>query len=227
MNRYLVLIVLVTLLVSSVSLGQEAEGIGQHGRKTLNVLKIKTPATIDGVLDERVWQEADVATSFLQKDPHEGRPATEPTEVRVLYDGENLYFGVHCLDSDPDGILARELRRDNPLENDDTFTIILDTFHDHRNAFLFRINPRGTQYDALITEEDRLVYASWDERWEVETHIHDQGWSAEIKIPLAWIRFSSSHESVVFGMGLERGIRRKNEFTYWNNFRRDFNFSQI
>jgi len=156
MNRYLVLIVLVTLLVSSVSLGQEAEGIGQHGRKTLNVLKIKIPATIDGVLDERVWQEADVATSFLQKDPHEGRPATEPTEVRVLYDGENLYFGVHCLDSDPDGILARELRRDNPLQNDDTFAIILDTFHDHRNAFLFRINPRGTQYDALITEEDRL-----------------------------------------------------------------------
>ncbi len=227
MNRYLVLIVLVTLLVSSASLGQEAEGIGQHGRKTLNVRKIETPATIDGVLDERVWQEADVATGFLQKDPHEGRPATEPTEVRVLYDGKNLYFGVHCLDSDPDGILARELRRDNPLQNDDTFTIILDTFHDHRNAFLFRINPRGTQYDALITEEDRLVNASWDERWEVETHIHDQGWSAEIKIPLESIRFSSSHESVVFGMDFERVLRRKNEFTYWNNFRRDFNFSQI
>ncbi|MCZ6879398.1 MAG: DUF5916 domain-containing protein, partial [Acidobacteria bacterium] len=94
--------------------------------------------------------------------------------------------------------------------------------------FLFRINPRGTQYDALITEEGRDVNVSWDERWEVETRIEEDGWTAEIRIPLSSIRFStSSGESTTFGVDFERIIRRKNEFIYWNNFSRDFDFHQV
>lgn len=227
-KRWSSLAKVVTFLVAVAS-SVQAQDVepGQHGRRLLRVLRVEHPPQLDGILDEPSWQRADVARNFIQQDPREGMPATEPTEVRVLYDGQNLYFGVFCFDSQVDGILARELRRNNSFRNDDSFSIILDTFHDHRNAFLFRINPRGTQFDALITEEGRDVNSSWEERWEDETYIHDEGWSAEIKIPLKSIRFAPSREAPVFGVDFARVIRRKNEFTYWNNYSRNFNFHQV
>ncbi len=201
---------------------------GQHGRNSLTLTQTEQPVVLDGRLDEESWNKADVIENFLQRDPEEGMPASERTEVRVLYDQENLYFGVRCFESRAEGILATELRRDNDFANDDSFAVILDTFHDHRNAFLFRINPRGTQYDALITEEGRDINVGWDEKWEVETSIDEEGWSAEIQIPLNSIRFaSSSGEEMTFGADFERIIRRKNEFTYWNNFSRDFNLHEV
>jgi len=204
---------------------QDLPASGQHGRRSLTIFQIQEAPVLDGRLDEQVWQDAPVADRFVQRDPNEGMPATEDTEVRALYDAENLYFGIRCFDTRAEGILATELRRDNNFNNDDSFAIILDTFHDHRNAFLFRINPRGTQYDALITDEGRDVNADWDEKWEVETQMNEEGWTAEIKIPLQTIRFSSSSES--FGIDFERVIRRKNEFSYWNNYSRNFSFQQI
>ncbi len=218
----------ITLFLAVASSGQ-AQDVepGQHGHRPLRVLRVEQPPKLDGILDEPAWQQAEVARDFIQQDPSEGMPATESTEVRVLYDGGNLYFGVICFDTNRDGILARELRRDNSLQGDDSFAIILDTFHNHRNAFLFRINPRGTQFDALITEEGRVVNSAWEERWEDETYIHDEGWSAEIKIPLKSIRFAPSREAPVFGVDFERVIRRKNEFAYWNNYSRNFNFNQV
>ncbi|MCZ6877857.1 MAG: DUF5916 domain-containing protein, partial [Acidobacteria bacterium] len=197
----------------------------QHGSRSITISHIQEAPVLDGFLNEQVWQDAAVAGEFVQRDPHEGMPVSERTEVRALYDQENLYFGIRCFDSQADGILATELRRDNAFANDDTFTIILDTFHDHRNAFLFKINPAGTQYDALITEEGRDINADWDEKWEVETQVDEEGWTAEIKIPLASIRFSSA--TTEFGIDFERVIRRKNEFSYWNNYRRSFNFRQL
>ena len=227
-KRWSLLAKVVTVLVAlASSLQAQDSEQSQHGRRPLRVLRVEQPPQLDGILDEPAWQQAEVASDFLQEDPSEGMPATESTEVRILYDGANLYFGVICFDSDRDGILARELRRDNTLRSDDSFAIILDTFHDHRNAFLFRINPRGTQFDALITEEGRVVNSAWEERWEDETSIHDQGWSAEIKIPLKSIRFAASQAEPVFGIDFERVIRRKNEFTYWNNYSRNFNFNQV
>jgi len=219
---------LLLLFLQPFLMGQDTPEGQQHGRKWLNITLKEGPLVLDGKLDEEAWNQSNVVGDFKQKDPNEGMPATEKTEVRALYDGENLYFGIRCLDSQPEGILARELRRDDRFGNDDSFAVILDTFHDHRNAFLFRINPRGTQYDALITEEGIDVNVSWDEKWEVETSIDEEGWSAEVQIPLKSIRFSSSvAESMTFGVDFERIIRRKNEFTYWNNFNRDFNFHQV
>ena len=197
----------------------------QHGSKSVTISHIQEAPVLDGLLNEQAWQDAAVAGEFVQRDPDEGMPVSERTEVRALYDQENLYFGIRCFDSQAEGILATELRRDNAFANDDTFTVILDTFHDHRNAFLFKINPAGTQYDALITEEGRDINADWDEKWEVETQVDEEGWTAEIKIPLATIRFSSA--TTDFGIDFERVIRRKNEFGYWNNYRRSFNFRQL
>jgi len=204
---------------------QDLPASGQHGRRSLTILQIQEAPVLDGRLDEQAWQDAPVADQFVQRDPDEGMPATEKTQVSALYDAENLYFGIRCFDTRAEGILATELRRDNNFENDDSFAIILDTFHDHRNAFLFRINPRGTQYDALITDEGRDVNADWDEKWEVETQMDEEGWTAEIKIPLQTIRFSASSER--FGIDFERVIRRKNESSYWNNYSRNFSFQQI
>ena len=193
----------------------------------LQVLPVEQGPTIDGVFDEPEWQAAPLAGEFLQRDPDEGSAATERTEVRVLTDGTSLYFGIRAFDSDPSGILAEELRRGSNFANDDTFTILLDTFHSHRNAFLFRINPRGTQYDALITNEGREVNTDWNERWESETQITNEGWTAEIRIPLTSLRFPQTAAGLVFGVDFERVIRRKNEFTAWSNFGRNFNFNQI
>ena len=219
---------LVLFLLEPVSLGQQDASSGrQHGRRSLAIVRVATPPTLDGLLNEEVWRNAPVAGDFLQRDPHEGMAASEQTEVQVLYDSENLYFGVMCSDSQAGGILATELRRDNRFNNDDSFAIILDTFHDHRNSFLFRVNPKGTQYDALITEEGRDVNANWDEKWEVETQVNEEGWSAEIKIPLKSIRYSTALENPTFGIDFERVIRRKNEFDRWNNYSRNFRFNQV
>ena len=219
---------LLLLFLQPILMGQDDPQDQQHGRKRLNLTLLEGPLVLDGKLDEEAWSRSQVVGDFTQEDPNEGMPASEATEVRALFDGENLYFGVRNFDSQPEGIRATELRRDDSFGNDDSFAVILDTFHDHRNAFLFRINPRGTQYDALITGEGIDVNVSWDEKWEVETSIDEEGWSAEIQIPFKSIRFASSSEGEVsFGVDFERIIRRKNELTYWNNFSRDFDFHEV
>jgi hypothetical protein len=216
------------LFLQPILSAQSTQADQQHGKNWLDLRDSGGPLVLDGKLDEEAWSQADEANVFTQRDPDEGMPATEKTRVRVLYDKENIYFGVQCWDSQAEGILATELRRDNSFENDDSFAIILDTFHDHRSAFLFRINPRGTQYDALITDEGRDVNSNWDEKWVVEARMDEEGWFAEIQIPLKSIRFSStSGEDSSFGVDFERVIRRKNELSYWNNFSRDFNFMQV
>ena len=222
-----VVFVLILLGFSIVLAAQQTLERDVPEERVLQVLRVEQGPTLDGIFDEPEWQAAQLAGEFLQRDPDEGSAATEPTEVRVLTDGTNLYFGVRALDSDPTQILGRELRRGSQFANDDTFTILLDTFHSHRNAFVFRINPLGTQYDALITNEGREVNPDWDERWESETQITDEGWTAEIRIPLTALRFSQSSEGMVFGLDFERIIRRKSEFTAWSNYRRDFEFYQI
>ena len=219
--------VLILIVFPIVLVAQQTPDRDIPGEHVLQVLHVERGPTLDGIFDEPEWQAAQMAGGFLQRDPNEGSLATEPTEVRVLTDGTNLYFGVRALDSDPSRILARELRRGSTFGNDDTFTILLDTFHSHRNAFLFRINPLGTQHDALITNEGREVNPDWDERWESEGQITDEGWTAEIRIPLTALRFPKSAEGLVFGVDFERVIRRKSEFTYWSNYSRNFNFYQI
>ncbi|MEO5895553.1 MAG: carbohydrate binding family 9 domain-containing protein [Vicinamibacterales bacterium] len=198
-----------------------------HRGKSVTIVKVGKAPLVDGILDEAAWQLAAPAEGFMQRDPHEGAPSTETTSVRVVSDGKNLYFGVLCADSDPAGILSRELRRDAELANDDTFAIILDTFHDHRNGFLFRVNPQGAQFDALIADEGRHVNTTWDEEWQVETRLDAQGWTAEIRIPLRAIRFAASDAGAAFGMDFERVIRRKNELSYWNSYDRNYTFQQL
>ena len=178
--------------------------------------------TLDGVLDEPVWQKTQLNRAFLQREPQEGEPSTENTEFRLLFDQKNLYIGVICYDKEQDEVLATERQRDGRMQNDDTIAILLDTFHDHRNFFLFQTNPLGTQHDAQDTDEGRDHNVGWDAVWEVAaTIIPEVGWSAEFAIPFKSLRVPGT-EAQVWGVDVERIIRRKNEFTYWNGFKRGF-----
>ncbi len=195
------------------------------GPKAIRALRIASPIALDGALSEPAWLEAEAVSDFVQQEPAVDQPASERTEVRVLLDDDALYVGAFCFDSEPRGIIARELRRDNTLANDDRFEIVLDTFNDRRNAYHFAINPRGTQYDAQITDEGQDVNLEWDERWYSETKLTDQGWSAEIKIPLATLR--SRPGTTAFGVNFKRFIRRKNEIAQWTGWDRDYSFLQV
>jgi hypothetical protein len=195
--------------------------------KTIRATRATGPVRVDGRLDEPDWQRAEPIGDFVQQEPRVGESVTERTEIRVLLDDEAIYFGVRCFDRDPSGIIAREYRRDQTRTSppEDQFDIVLDTFHDHRNAYHFGINPLGTQYDAVLTDEGQDVNVEWDERWWAETIIDDAGWHAEIKIPLRALR--SRADTGIFGVNFKRFIRRKNETAQWSGWSRDFTFLQV
>ena len=180
---------------------------------------------LDGTLADPLWQQASPIDNFLQREPFEGRPPTEQTEVRILYTKQEVYFGIRCLDSDPKGIVATELRRDVSQELDDHFEIIIDSSHNRRNAYLFQVNPLGTQRDALITEERSSGSGTgdgdpgWDGVWTSEAHITEQGWTATIAIPFYTLNFMQSR-NVIWGINFKRFIRRKNEEDLWSAWRR-------
>jgi hypothetical protein len=200
-----------------------------HGSKTVRAERTEAPVAVDGDLTEAAWQQVPAANSLTQKEPYEGQPSTEKTEIRVLYTATTLYIGILCADSDPAGILASERRRDGDLDGDDSVSILLDTFHDHRNAFLFRTNPLGTQYDALVTDEGRALSVNWDERWEVVTRRTEIGWTAEFAIPFKSIRVPESEngDGMVWGLEVQRVIRRKNEIALLNGYRRGFDLTSM
>ncbi|MSO35880.1 MAG: hypothetical protein EXQ54_05555 [Acidobacteria bacterium] len=190
---------------------------------TALALKVTAPPKLDGRLDDAIWQKAAIVAGFKQREPDEGRDASERTTVRIAYDQANLYIGAVLDDSVPADIRASELRRDNTLESDDTFSVLLDTYHDHRNAFVFRVNPRGTRFDALVRNESRFYYADWDEQWTAAAVLTDTGWSVEIAIPFKILRFTGA-ASQSWGLNFERVIKRRNEMAYWAGWSRNYAF---
>jgi len=204
-------------------------------RKVARAVRVEESPKLDGHLDEAVWERVPAITEFTQRDPTEGEPATENTSVKIIYTDTAIYFGVICYDSEPEKILATERARDgggassvwdDAFLSDDTFEIILDTFHDHQGGFLFRTNPLGTKFDSWITDEGRRVNSSWDERWNVAVDRNEVGWVAEIEIPFKSIRMPDDQEQV-WGIDFKRNIRRKNEDVSWSNYQRDFEFVQV
>lgn len=216
------LLALASFPLTPVSAAQRAA----EERKAARTVPTDAAIRVDGRLDEPAWRAAPVITSFLQKDPREGEPATEQTEIRILYTKRSLLFAIRCHDSEPSRILATELRRDNEFVNDDSISIVLDTLHDNRSGYLFRTNPLGTQYDALVTDEGRVTDVNWNETWNAGATVDESGWMAEIEIPFKALRLVSEKEQV-WGLDFERVIRRKSEFTYWSNYKRGFEFTKV
>jgi len=185
--------------------------------------KISRPLTLDGNLNESAWKQAAPATGFIQTEPREGAPPTEQTEVRVLYDDQNLYFGIWCYDKNPDKIVANQMRRDAELRNDDYFEVIIDTFHDHRNAFYFATNSLGAQLDSVIRDEGANINRNWDGIWSVRAQRNKQGWFAEMAIPFYTLRFKAGQVQT-WGINFGRHIARNKEESYWTPVLRDYGF---
>ena len=171
------------------------------------------PPHIDGFITEEAWKLAVPISDFIQRDPQEGATASEGTTIRVLYDDEALYFACMMEDSDPARIVARRTRRDNEVESD-YISIRIDSFHDHQTAFEFTVNASGSKTDILIYNDKKNEDASWDVVWEAETRILSNGWSAEVKIPFAVLRFSKQTKQE-WGINFIRTISRKQERDFW------------
>jgi hypothetical protein len=193
--------------------------------RRIQAVRVTDAIKIDSLLDEAAWSLAQPATDFLQEQPNEGAPASEKTEVRILFDDKNLYIGIRAFDSDAAQINARELVRDADFSNDDKIEILLDTYHDKRNAFRFAVNPLGTQQDALITDEGRDVNLSWDAPWISSGKIDQTGWTVEIAIPLTTLRFKEGQDT--WGFNCARIIRRKNEEDLWTSWQRSFGLERV
>jgi hypothetical protein len=175
---------------------------------------------LDGRLNEGVWQRALPARDFVQQDPDNGAPATEPTEVRIVYDTHRLVIGVMCFDSEPARILGNQMQRDQSIAADDRFMVSLDTYSDGRSGYYFEINPSGAMGDGLIVPGAALgVTRSWDGIWTARVARTPMGWSAEIEIPFRTLNFDPRLST--WGINFQRTIRRKTEETLWTGSARN------
>jgi hypothetical protein len=169
--------------------------------------------SIDGRLDEALWQTASMATGFTQQDPNEGKPATERTEVRIAYDQEALYIGARMYDSlGARGVRTRLGRRDQSLDGD-YLQLVFDTYHDHTARTVFTINPSGVKQDA--GQASPYADPSWDPVYTVATRVDSAGWTAEFRIPFSQLRYPRTAVQT-WGMQVWRYIERKNEIDMWS-----------
>ena len=197
-----------------------------EGRREVLAVPADGPIRLDGALDEAVWQRAEPATGFAQSEPREGQPATEATEVRVAFDADNLYIGALMRDSDAGHEIVNDIRKDFREDDQDTFEVILDTFRDRRNGYVFITNPAGGRVDRQISNEGREINSSWDAIWDVRTQRREDGWSAEMRIPFRTLRFVPGAERA-WGINFSRRIRRRNEVTFWSPVPRAFNLMRL
>ncbi|HMC53754.1 MAG TPA: DUF5916 domain-containing protein [Gemmatimonadaceae bacterium] len=176
-------------------------------------VKRANAVVLDGKLDDAAWKDAAAITDFTQSDPLEGKPPTQRTEVRFLYDDDALYVGARMYDSlGAKGVTTRLVRRDGTFDSD-YFQLIIDGYHDHLSRAFFEVNPSGSQSD-YIGIGTSCCDPSWDPIWEAVTSIDSDGWTAEIRIPYSQLRFSRAEEQV-WGLQLRRFIRRNDEEDDW------------
>ena len=233
---------LLTLISSTVGvLGQATgqiagpESEDPSAERTVVLAAVQLPQNLaiqlDGRLDDQAWSMATPVSDFLQQEPVEGAVPSERTEVRILFDEDELYIGVMLYD-DPDGILAYQKLRDASLGSDDRFMWILDTFLDGRTGYFFEINAAGLMGDGLLSGGSSRgggggrggggfgggSSKAWDGIWEARTEIRPDGWSAEIRIPFRTLNFDPDNDS--WGINFQRTIRRRNEEILWRGWRR-------
>jgi len=203
-----------------------------------------TPPIIDGRLTDAAWRSATVLADFTQREPQEGRAVSERTEVRLLTDGEALYVGAWLYDRDATGMVAGEKIRDVTLTNSDYFGILLDTYKDRQNGFLFATTPAGVEYDGQIIREGEGggvtptgqnrsqagamggFNLNWDGSWKVAVTRDSAGWYAEFRIPFSTLRYGGGARQE-WGLNLVRMIRRRNEEAFWAPIPRQFNLYRM
>ncbi len=221
-------------------------------RPFIQATRVETGPRIDGVLDDAVWQTATPVESFTQQEPNLGQPASERTDVRIVYDARTIYIAVHAYQTggvtpvdtapgaDPHahhngGVVATEMRRDSDrLFDEDNFQVILDTFKDSRNGYMFVTTPLGAKLEQQIFDEGEgggrgttsNINRNWEGVWESAAQITADGWTAEMAIPTNTLRFKPSDEQA-WGINFLRHIRRKNELDYWSPIPRAYSLTRV
>ncbi len=215
-----------------------------HAARVGSAHVISTPPVIDGRLNDAQWKEGQPLVGFVQREQREGSPVTEQTEVRLLTDGEALYIGAWMYDREPNAIVPGEKVRDGTISNSDYVAIILDTYLDRQNGFVFATTPAGIEYDGQIIREgegggvmqsgqNRAQSGSmggfnlnWDGSWRVMTSVDSLGWYAEFRIPFSTLRYGGGAIQT-WGLNAARMIRRKNEESFWSFIPRQFNLYRM
>ena len=204
-------------------------------RFQLPAVKVERGPVIDGVLGDEEWRGAPFIDEFVQQEPLEGQPSTVRTEVRVLYDSENLYLGLLAFDSSPESVVATEMRRDGPqIMNEDNFQIIIDTFMDSRSAYMFVVSPLGAMLDQQVVQEGEgsrrgvssNINLQWDGVWETSARRTAEGWAAEIRIPMVTLRFPSESPQS-WGINFMRNIPNRNEVVFWAPVPRAYSITRV
>jgi len=181
---------------------------------------------LNGILNENSWSKASKISNFIQREPDEGKPVSEPTYATVLYNNQKLYIGLWAYDSNPNKIIAKDMARDGRWGSSDNFEIIISPFNDKRNAYLFVVNPNGARGDAIITDNGNGWNEDWNGVWDVAVVKNDSGWFAEIEIPFSTLKFKNK-EYQHWGFNIERNIRYKNEQATWQGWSRNFSVFQV
>ena len=200
------------------------------------------PPLIDGHLDDVAWDEAPILSGFVQREPVEGEPVSERTEVRLVYDESALYVGAWMFVDDPSTIVVGETRRDASLANTDAFAMVIDTYLDRQNGFVFGTTPAGIEFDGQVTRDGQGAGTTggrrqqagsgggfnrnWDGAWEVATSIDENGWYAEFRIPFDTLRYLEGGAQT-WGLNFTRGIRIRNERSVWSPIPRQFTMFRV
>ena len=211
---------LLSLILIFVALPSGAIAKSRH----FEIYPVTTSPKIDGKLEDEIWKAIPSISNFRQVEPYENNTPSEPTEVRIAFDKNTIFIGVRCYDSDPDAIIARELRNDASLHSDDRISIMFDTFLDRRNAFLFEVNPLGTKSEARL-ENNQNLRSQWQGIWHAASKIDDKGWTAEIAIPVNTLTFDPALTE--WGLEIQRFIRHRNETIRWANISQDHDIRYV
>jgi hypothetical protein len=180
---------------------------------TVQAHRLSSALRIDGKLDEEIYRATDAISDFVQQEPDEFKPATEKTEAWIFFDDDNIYISARNYESHPERRVANEMRRDtNQLRQNDTFGVMLDTFHDRRNGYIFYANAIGGFADSQVTDEGP-PNVDWNTVWDVRTADFEGGWTIEMAIPFKSLRYQPGTEQQ-WGINLRRVVRWKNEWSY-------------
>ncbi len=200
---------------------------GQHSKPdSIIAIFCEEQIKLDGQLNETCWLNAPAIENFTQREQNEGAPATEKTRISVVYNTNEIYFGIWCFDSEADKISAQQMARDFSWRSDDNIEIMISTFNDNRNGYLFVTNPNGALADVWVGGEGKDWNKDWNGVWDVAVEKNEQGWFAEIVIPFSTLKFKND-STQVWGINFERNIRRKKEQLLWQGWSRLYDVEKI
>lgn len=217
------------------------------GQTAASATRTATPPVIDGRPDEATWQSATALSGFIQREPMDGQPETERTEVRILYDEDAIYVAVWAFDSRAAQIVPGEAIRDYEVTDADAVIMVFDTYNDGQNGFVFGTTPAGIEYDGQVASagsgggfflggggnsQQRFQAGAgggfnknWDGSWDVAASRDGDGWYSEFRIPFSTLRYGSDVEA--WGFNMSRRVRRLNEEVFWASVPREFNLYRL